>query len=199
MYEEVQRPWWGGFRLGSVEELCWSLRWPSCPQRKNIFVTGEVFMALLAFWSSRNPLWHFGGSWGGSREFSWSARTSCLVSLLELWPRGSQSRSYSPIHHTGWMCLLDDFAKCKNCRHYGLFTLFLLRKREFEARGSPLSYYRHDFFFLFLKWLKVEKLRHVVETCYFCSAGCSPPVGWLITFEWASLYTLKKHHLMSMN
>lgn len=69
-------------------------------------------------------------------------------------------------HHTGSMCLQDDFAKCKNCRH-NLWTLHFIFTKKERILSPRQSYCR----------LKVEKLRHVVETSYFCSAGCSPPAG----------------------
>lgn len=158
---------------------------------------GRVFLSLGKF---IGLCWHFGlqgtlcgilvaaeedpGNFHGQRGHP----VLCLCWSFGPW--GLQSRSYSPVHHAGWMCLLDDFAKCKNCRHnlWTLHFIFTKKERIVSPRQSFKLLQTWFFFSLFLKWLKVEKLRHFVET-YFCSAGCSPPVGWFITCEWASLYT----------
>lgn len=121
----------GGFRLGTVEELCWCLS----------AHRGRVFLSLGKF---IRFCWHFGGSWGGSREFSWSVRRPCLCLC---WSFGHlQSLSYSPVHHPSHrsMCLLDDFAKWKNSRHHFWTLHFIFTKKE-RILSVRQSYYTLDF------------------------------------------------------
>lgn len=165
----------GGFRLGTVEELCWCLS----AHRGRVFLSRGEFIGFC---------WHFGGSWGGSREFSWSARRPCLCLC---WSFGHfQSLSYSPIitqvRCVCWMTL------CKNCRHHFWTLHFIFTKKE-RILSARQSYYTLDFFPLFKTtesgktetccWNFLFLLSRLFSTC------------WMIH---ELLFTLK-HHLMSMN